>query len=180
MPIEWVVPAVALLLLIWFWSVHRRLKALRSEAAQLWSELEALLQRRHNLVPVLVDTVGEAVKPRVLQAVSDARKLAAVAQTPERIGKAEAGLAKAIGQVLDVAEVDPGLRANAGFRRLRAEFADLEAEIVEGRSLFNETVEDYSRIKGGLGGTLVSSCIQVEALEPYFVPDGVEPAVAGR
>lgn len=180
MPIEWVVPAVALLLLIWFWSVHRRLKALRGEATQLWSELEARLQRRHDLVPVLVDTVGQAVKPKALQAVSDARKLAALAQTPERIGKAEAALAAAIGQVLEMAEADPGLRANAGFRRLRTELAELEAEIVEGRSLFNETVEDYSKIKGGLGGTLVSSCIQVEALEPYFVPGADEPAVARR
>lgn len=181
MPIEWVIPAVAVVLLLWLLSIHRRLKMLKSDAAQLWQELEARLRRRHDLVPVLVETAGQVMRPKVVQAVSDARRLAATAESPESIGKAEAALAAAIDKVLELAKARPELQADASFRRLRAEFTELEAEIVEARSLFNETVEEHNRVKSGLGGAFLSNyCFQIDRLESYSLPKAAEVIPAAR
>lgn len=177
MPIEWVVPAVALLLLIWLATAHRRLIALRDVAMQAWAEVDDGFRRRHDLVSRLVEkTEGHLDKrDRSVQALVDARKAAATASTLAALGKAEVTLNMAIEKVLASAGSRPELLDDAGFRRLRSELPEMERRLEALRRDFNEVVEDYNRARAGFPAGLLTYVVNLPPLEPLPMPKAAEP-----
>lgn len=177
MPIEWVVPAVAVLLLIWAVTVHRRLTALRDMAAQTWAEIDDGFRRRHDLVSHLVEkTEGHLDRrDRSIQALIEARKVAATASTLAALGKAEVLLNAAIEKVLASAGSRPELQGDPGFRRLQSEFPEMESRIEGSRRVFNEVVEDYNRVRTSFPTGLLIYFIPFPPLEPLIVPKAAEP-----
>lgn len=180
MPIEWVIPAVALLLLVWGIIIHRRLVALREVAVAAWSEAEAAFRKRHEMVSRLIEKAGGALgaEAKSIRAVAEARRLAATAQDPERIGKAEAALSLAIERLLARASGHADLKADAGFLRLQARLPDMQVEIETARDVFNEAVEDFNHARLGFLGTVLGYVIKIPPLEPLAVPRPAEPEPA--
>src|SRR5262252_370928 len=86
-----------------------------------WSEVVNQLQRRHDLIPNLVETVkGFAQQERdVFQSVADARAKMAGAQTPaDKIAAANAE-SSALARLLVVVENYPQLKSDQNFLRLQ-------------------------------------------------------------
>lgn len=177
MPIEWVVPAVALLLLVWAVIAHRRLVAMREVAAQVWSEIDAQFRQRQDLIPRLLQVVrSHHADPgqKAVQALTEARRAAAGAQSPAEIGRAEAALSSALDAVLAWAETQAGLAADTGFCRLRSEFQDMESGIEASRRLFDDTVEDYNAARKGFPAILLIYLVSLPPLE-HLTPPKARP-----
>jgi LemA protein len=111
-----------------------------------WGQVENQLQRRHDLIPNLVETVkGFAQQERdVFQSVADARAKMAGATTPtEKIAGANAE-SSALARLLVVVEAYPQLKSDANFARLQDELAGTENRLATERMRYNERIQEYN------------------------------------
>ena len=126
---------------------YNALVRLRNLVQEAWRQIDVELQRRHNLIPNLVETVkGYAAHERAtFEEVTAAR---AAAATPRdnvaEQAQNENVLTQALGRLFAVAEAYPELRANEGFQQLQAELTNTEDRIAAGRRFYNANVRSLN------------------------------------
>jgi LemA protein len=137
-------------------------------AQQRWADIEAQLQRRHDLVPNLVNTVKASAKHEegTLAAVTAARARATGIQMsaddltdPEKVKQFQAAqdqLSGALSRLLVVQEAYPDLKANQGFRDLQVQLEGTENRILRSREQYNAAVADYNATLAKIGGSVVN------------------------
>ncbi len=135
-----------------------------------WSEVENQLQRRHDLIPNLVETTKgfAAQESSVFQGIADARAKMAGAQTPS--DKIAAGIAEssAISRLLLVVENYPQLKSDATFMRLMDELAGTENRITFTRMRYNEQVQAYNTLRNQFPANLTGKLFGFKAEYPFF------------
>ena len=98
---------------------YNGLVRLRNRIDYAWSQIGVQLERRHDLIPNLVETVkGYAAHEKgTLEGVVEARNAAIQAQSagPEQQAQAENVLTGALRQLFALAEAYPDLKANQNF-----------------------------------------------------------------
>ena len=151
MDVALVIAGLALLgLVVWSAWVFNGLIGLRNRLRAAWSDVDALLKRRSDLIPNLVEAVRgyAAHERRTLENVTAARTTASLAGGgPEgAAGRAEGEnvLTRRVHQLLAVAEAYPDLRASAGFVELQAALVETEDDIAHARRYYNAVVRDYN------------------------------------
>jgi LemA protein len=142
----YIVLAALALLALWSVLAYNSLIGSRNKVDEAWSGIEVQLERRHDLVPNLVETVkGYAAHEReTLQSVAVARLAAVEAGDPAAVERAEARLTSALGGISALAEAYPELRASENFQRLQNELAAIEDEIQAARRIYNANVQRYN------------------------------------
>jgi len=139
-----VIGAVVLVALLAVAVSYNRFVRQRNLVAESWSQVDVELQRRHDLIPNLVETVKgyAAHEAATLQAVTTARATAEQAKTsdPDTRAVAENALTKAVGGLVAIAENYPDLKASANFLQLQSELVDTEDRIAAGRRFYNGNV----------------------------------------
>lgn len=111
-----------------------------------WSQVDAALQRRAEVIPNLVETVkGYATQEKdVIAAVTSARAALVSARTPQERIQANQQLDSAVGRLLIIVENYPNLKASENFLRLQDELSGTENRIAVERRRYNETVQKYN------------------------------------
>ena len=118
-----VVVALVVIVLLWAVGQYNALVRLRNLVQEAWRQIDTELQRRHDLIPNLVETVkGYAAHEReVFEAVTAARAAAsAPGAGPAAQAEQENVLTQALGRLFAVAENYPVLRASENFQQLQA------------------------------------------------------------
>ena len=135
----------ALLLGAVVWLFNRLVRD-RNQVAAAWSDVDVQLQRRHDLVPRLVEVVrGYAGHEReVLERVTAERSRSRAATGIARKGEIEAALDRDLGRLLAVAEAYPELKASANFAQLSAELVTVEDHLQSARRFYNGSVRQYN------------------------------------
>jgi LemA protein len=109
-----------------------------------WSQVDVELQRRHDLIPGLVETVkGYAAHEReVLERVTAARAAAEQhrRESPPERRPYEEEVGGALSGLMLVAEGYPDLKASLGFLQLQRELTNTEDRIAAGRRFYNGNV----------------------------------------
>jgi LemA protein len=148
-----VVLAVAIVLL------YNRLVSLRQQALAAWSDIDAQLKRRADLVGNLVETVKgyAAHEERTFGEVTRWRSAAASASDPQARATADNGLTQALRGLFAVAEAYPNLKADASFLTLQAELSQLETDTLSARRYYNAVVRDYNTALETLPSNLVAT-----------------------
>ena len=156
---------------------------LDEDVNEAWSNIDADLQRRNDLIPNLVATVkGYATHEEdVFTGIADARSKLAGATTMQEKAEADATLTAGLGRLLAIAENYPELKANEGFLRLQDELAGTENRIKVTRKRYNEGVKKFNRSIRQFPGSLFAGNLPVIGLnlEPrdYFEPPQGHDAV---
>jgi len=140
--------AIALLAALLAWAVFafNRLVRLRNQWRTAWADIDVQLQRRHDLVPQLVTTVGAYASHEraTLEAVTELRAQALAARTPAALGAVESRLEQAMGRVIALVEAYPDLKASDNFLQLQRDLVDVEEHLQYARRFFNGAVRDYN------------------------------------
>jgi LemA protein len=158
----WIFLVVLVLLFLWFIAMYNRLVRLRQGARAAWSDIDAQLKRRADLVGNLVETVkgSAAHEERTLTEVTRARTAAGIAREPGARAEAENTLTQALRSLFAVAEAYPDLKANQSYVSLQAELSQLEIDTLGARRYYNAVVRDLnaaietfpSNLMASLGG----------------------------
>lgn len=161
-------------------------------AAEKWSNLDASLQRRYDLVPNLVATVKGSAKHEedTLAKVAEARaqvgqlKLMADDLTdPEKMAafqKAQSQLQGSLSRLLAVQEQYPDLKANQSFHDLQVQLEGTENRILRAREEYNAAAREYNAELLKIGGIAVNKLTgHPFKLRIYFTA-GAEAQVAPK
>lgn len=147
--------AIVAVALIWSVLIFNTLVKSRNQAAAAWSDIDVQLQRRHDLIPRLVEAVrGYAEYERAtLEAVTELRVRSENARSRlARNGGAAAseiaGLEKQIEagvhRIVALAESYPDLKANENFLALQNELTEIEDHLQYARRFYNGAVRNLN------------------------------------
>lgn len=130
--------AVALLGVI----IYNRLVRDRNRAAGAWSDIDVQLQRRHDLVPKLVDAVGGYARHEkaTLEAIATLREEAMRATSVAERSEREEELGAGVMRLIAVAEDYPDLKANENFLDLQKQLVETEDYLQFARRYYNGAV----------------------------------------
>jgi len=162
-------------------AVYNRLVRARVRVDEGWAQIDTQLQRRHDLIPNLVETVkGYASHEReTLEEVTAARAKAISMTAPSELAEAENGLTQALGKLLAITENYPDLKADANFRQLQDELAHTENMVAGARGNYNATVRAYDELRQVFPSSLIASAFdftdrdyfEVETVDVRQAPD---------
>lgn len=183
-----IVIAVAVFYLVY---IYNRLVSLRNQFKNGFAQIDVQLQRRHDLIPNLVESTKAymAHERNTLTAVMEARNNAVSAQRDaagdpgestkmQRLGSAENLLTKALANFYAVAENYPELKANETVQQLMEELSSTENRVAFARQAYNDGVMGYNifreqfpnNVIAGLFAFKPTSQLELEAPEARQAP----------
>src|ERR1700733_7563076 len=156
-----------------FVSERNKLAVEKEAIAGQWSQVDADLQRRADLIPNLVETVKGYAKEEttVFANIANARAAMAGAKSPQEKIDANNQLDGALGRLLVVVENYPNLKANENFKQLQFELEGTENRILQARRRYNEAVQKYNTDLSLFPQNLVASMSGFQREDAYFKTD---------
>lgn len=145
----------------------------RVRVGEAFSSITALLKRRADLLPNLMETVkGYAShEAGVFEAVTKARAATANADTPAQAAEADNMLSGALKSLFAVSEAYPQLQASANFLQLQDEISDTENKLLAGRRFYNNTVNSYNTSIQTFPSVIIARMFNFKEAEFFEVAD---------
>lgn len=151
------------------------------------ANVQAVCQRRADLIPNLAKTVQAYAKHEreTFEAVTRARasvsqiKLDADNLTPEALQKfqnAQGELSQALGKLMVVAERYPELKANENFKSLQIQLEGTENRINEARQQYNEVAQDYNQSVRHFPNNIFAAIFGFSRMSKFEASAGAEKA----
>ncbi|MCC1496505.1 LemA family protein [Alcanivorax sp. 1008] len=153
----WLFLGFLLLVLIYLIAVYNKLIALRNRFKNGFAQIDVQLQRRHDLIPSLVESAKAYLghEKETLTQVIEARNQAESARKSARanpdnagamttLGRAEGLLSGSLANLYAVSEQYPELKANETIAQLMEELSSTENRVGFARQAFNDLVMDYN------------------------------------
>ena len=173
-----VLATLAMAVLAWGVLAYNRLVRLRNQAAAGWSDIDVQLQLRHDLVPMLVDTVRAYAghERATLDSLSALRAQAMRTSSPTRLAEVEQSLEGAMSRLLLLREDYPDLKANAHFMQLQRDLVAIEDRLQYARRFYNGAVRDLNDGVQVFPQLLVARMFGFRQAEFFDAPAGTERA----
>jgi len=162
----------------WLMTVYNRLVASRNGYKNAFSQIDVQLQRRHDLIPNLVETAKSYMKHEreTLEAVITARNsasgaLRAVQADPtnaagvQKLNAAEGVLGGLMSRFMAVVEAYPDLKANQNMAQLSSELSETEDQIAGARQTYNDEVLTYNNLREVFPNNLVAGAFSFSGAE---------------
>jgi LemA protein len=148
---------------------YNRLVTEQEQVRNAWGQVDAVLQRRYDLIPNLVNTVkGFAQQEQqILTEVTRLRSQWGEARGTAERAEAASGLEGALGRLMVVVENYPQLRSNQNSLALQDELAGTENRIAVERRRFNDSVRQYNTSLRRFPANLVAGLFGFNE-HPYF------------
>ena len=165
---------LAVVAALWVVTSYNGLVKLRNLVQEAWRQIDVELNRRHDLIPNLVETVkGYASHEReTLDAVVRARAAAtAPGSTVAQQAQQEGELSQALGRLMAITEAYPDLKANQNFLALQNELGQTEDRIANGRRYYNATVRQLNTKVETVPSNIIAGMFHVERADYFEVED---------
>ncbi|NLI15418.1 MAG: LemA family protein [candidate division Zixibacteria bacterium] len=127
-------------------AIYNGLVGSRNNVDAAYSQIDVLLTKRADLIPRLVETVkGYAAHEKgVLENVTASRSALLNAGGAAEKFAADNAITGALKSLFAVAENYPNLKADQNFRELQSQLSQVESELMQMRTHYNETVRNYN------------------------------------
>jgi LemA protein len=154
---------------IWIILTYNRFVTLRNRCVNSLSQIDIQIQKRHELVPKLVDTVKSYAshEQETLEKVTAARAEAVGAGSTREKAGAEDGLDSAVRSLFALAEAYPSLKADTLYLELHRDLTKLEDDIRFSRQFHNDTVMRHNTAISTFPANLVARFAGAGEME-YF------------
>ena len=177
-----IITAIVVLLVISLILFYNGMVRGRNMVEEAWSGISVQLKRRHDLVPVLVNSVKGYMthEQETLTRIAALRASAVSASSSgsvQAIAHAENQLMGALRSLFAVSENYPDLRANENFMQLQEQLSLLEDEIQLSRRYYNGTARDQNNRVLQFPGNLVARSFGFARVEYFELADPAEAAV---
>jgi LemA protein len=169
--------AVAAGACLWIAWTFNRLIRYRNRVRSGWSDIDVQLQRRHDLIPQLVDAVkGYAgYEQATLTAVTELRSLSEDAEHLSDKAAVDEEVATLTHRLLALAESYPDLKANRNFLSLQQELTGTEDQLQYARRFYNGAVREFNTLLESFPALIVARLFAFRARE-FFTADSAAAA----
>ncbi len=161
-------------------SIYNKLVVLKNRFKNAWAQIDVQLQRRHDLIPNLVETAKAymAHERETLEKVIAARGAAVNAQKNVNGGEGVAQLAKAEGALngalanfFALSENYPDLKANQTMQQLMEELTSTENKVGFARQAYNDSAMNYNTYREQFPNNLFAGGFGFKEAELYQVDE---------
>ena len=187
----WIVLGIIVLFIVFIISIYNGLVTARNGYKNAFAQIDVQLQRRHDLIPNLVETAKGYIKHEreTLEAVIAARNTAVASlktaaaspgdpATMKQLTDSQNTLTGALGRLMAVAEAYPDLKANQNMMQLSEELSSTENRVAFARQAFNDGVLMYNNrrevfpnnIVAGMFGFAAAQSLELESPEAKQAP----------
>ncbi len=144
----------------------------RNWVKESWSQIDVQLERRHDLIPNLVNTVkGYAKHEReTLEKVVEMRSQLVNGSPQERID-ADNQIQGALKSIFALSESYPDLKANQNFLKLQEELTATENKVAYARQLYNKTVAEYNIKRESFPTNIIAGMLNFHAEDQLTIPE---------
>lgn len=165
----WIILAVIVVIAIYAIALYNGLVAKRNLVREGWSGIDVQLKRRADLIPNLVETVkGYAAHEKgIFEDVAEKRAASMRAGDVASQAAADRALSGALGRLIAISEAYPELKADANFRDLQGQLAEIEDQMQMARRYYNGTVRDLNTAVQSFPAVLVAGPLGFHA-EPFY------------
>jgi len=177
----WILVAIIVVVALAVIASYNRFVRQRNLVQESWRQVDVELNRRHDLIPNLVETVkGYATQERtVLEQVTEARAAAVQTLQAQSAGvaqqaQAENTLGRALNGLFAVAENYPDLKSSQNFLALQQQLAETEDRIAAGRRFYNGNVRALNTRVESFPSSLIATMFGFGKADYFEVDD---PAV---
>ncbi len=171
-----IIIVIVVLIAIVFVAGYNGLVRLRNRIDSAWAQIGVQLERRHDLIPNLINTVkGYAEHEKsTFEGVVAARNAAIAAKDsgPEQQAQAENVLSGALRQLFALAEAYPDLKANQNFLSLQEELTSTEDRIAYSRQFYNDSVMKYDNKIQSIPSNLIAGMFGFKPREYFQAEQG--------
>ena len=174
-----IIPILAVILVPLLWVVvqYNSLVSLRNYISESWSNVDAELKRRYELIPNLVATVKVYAthERNVLERVVELRnRCLANNGSPGDQARDETQLVDALKSLIVVVESYPQLKADQHFLKLQQELVNTENRIQAARRFYNGNIRDYRNKCESFPSNLIAGMFGFQAHEFFSVSPSVQ------
>ncbi len=171
----WVFAGFLALFAILMVATYNRLIGLKNQIDYARGTIEALLKKRYDLIPNLVETVKAYAKHErtTLERVTELRSRVGRAKSDDERFKIEGELSGLLGRLLVQLEAYPELKANENFLQLQAALNEIEEQLAASRRAYNAAVVQFNNAVEMFPSNMVASWM---GLKPRPVFEAEEAA----
>ncbi len=173
--LEVVAGFVALMIAIAVIVVYNSMVVLRNNISAASADIDVLLEKRHDLIGSLVDTVRgyAAYEKGVLTRITQLRTSWSQAEDRDINEKMEASnqISAALKTVFAVSENYPDLKADQTFMELQRQITEIENQIADRREFYNDSVKDFNIMIQQVPYRFLAEALKYQKMTFLQVPD---------
>ena len=141
-----VVIAALLVVVVWSVLIFNQLVRARNQTSAAWGDIDVQLQRRHDLVPQLVEAVKGYVgyEQATLDAITELRSKSIAASRLVEKARMEDQLQMGLHKLIAIAEDYPDLKASENFLALQEDLTEVEDHLQYARRFYNGAVRQLN------------------------------------
>ncbi|MBL4660094.1 MAG: LemA family protein [Alcanivoracaceae bacterium] len=167
----WVLVGVVVAIGVWLVSLYNGMVKRRNHVEDGWSGIDVQLKRRHNLIPNLVNTVKKYAshEKEVMESVTKLRNASTGSQNTS--ANQEQKISHALSGLMLQVEAYPDLKADANFKDLQQQLAEIESDIQYARRYYNGAVREYNTSIQSFPAVLIAQKFGFQEAEFFELDD---------
>jgi len=170
---SYIIIGAVLFIIILIVLMYNSLIARKNQVENIEGSINALLKKRHDLIPNLVESVKGYMKheKEVLEEITKLRSEAIKTQNPKEKIAIENQLSNLLDKILVSVENYPELKANQNFLQLQDTLTMIESEIAAARRAYNQAVTDYNNAIEMFPTNIIASFMHLKRKEVFDIPE---------
>jgi len=170
----WVVVGIVVVLLFFIFIMYNSLIGKKNQVEMAFASIDALLKKRYDLIPNLVDTVKQYMKHEA-GTLTEITRLRAKAisgnLSSDEAVDLDNKIGRALGGIMIAVENYPELKASDNFQQLQRTLTEIEEQISAARRAFNASVTDLNNAIEMFPTNMMASVMGYKRRRLFEIPE---------